>query len=233
MTQLAFLPEDYQELEAVYQRLPLAQASCIGVSATRSGEGVSTLVDALARRAQLAGHRVLVVDLNLHRPRVQHSLIGCSGWQQGEPEINRSAAGLDYLPPPADRTSLIKLKEPGYLEKWIEQWKQSYQLVLLDCSSLTRANAGNLPALRALVAADQTLLCYLAGRTPGNELRDCLEDLNRTDAVVLGLVVNDRFNPSLRSELMRQGAKVSRFFPKPFRKMGMGLLQSKWLSIRI
>lgn len=229
------LPSTYQELERVYQRLPVKQHSCIGVSASQPEEGVSTLVDAIARRAAGAGRSVLVVDFNLHHPRHFDVPVFDLGWDRGKVlgVIKDQQSGVDYLPVPMDKVSLVQLREPGAIEQWVEQWKESYQLVLFDTSAINQTNSGNLHAARALSACDASIITMMAGVTSRPAFETAINDLSHEDIRLLGVVMNDRFNPSLKNELLRETSRITDMFPRFKGYLHRILVNSQLLSIRI
>ncbi|WP_411991137.1 hypothetical protein [Agarivorans sp. DSG3-1] len=229
------LPSTYQELERIYQRIPIQQNTCIGVSSSQPEEGVSTLVDAIARRAAGAGRSVLVVDFNLHHPRHFDQPVFDLGWDRGKVQgmIKDPQSGIDYLPVPLDKVSLLSLKEPGVIEQWTEQWKQSYQLVLIDTSAVNQNNCGNVSAQRALAGCDASIMTMMAGVTSRPAFEAAIADLRTEDIRLLGVVMNDRFNPSLQSELVRETSRITIFFPRFQRVLQRILVNSQLLSIRV
>ncbi|MGY5453086.1 hypothetical protein ACVFI8_19415 [Agarivorans sp. MS3-6] len=229
------LPSNYQELERVYQRLPVAQSSCIGVSSAQPEEGVSTLVDAIARRAAAANRRVLVVDFNLHHPRQFDIPLFDLGWDRGKVQgvIKDPHTGIDYLPSPNDKASLLSLKEPGVIEQWVERWKESYQLVLVDTSAVNQNNGGNISAQRALSSCDASIITMMAGLTSRPAFESAIADLRTDDVRLIGVVMNDRFNPSLKSELLRETSRITVLFPRFKRYVQRILINSQLLSIRV
>ena len=56
------------EIDTVYSKLLTENKQSIAVISATSGEGVTSMVLALARRILLSGQSVLVVDFNSHKP---------------------------------------------------------------------------------------------------------------------------------------------------------------------
>ena len=56
------------EIDTVYSKLLTENKRSIAVISATSGEGVTSMVLALARRILLSGQSVLVVDFNSHKP---------------------------------------------------------------------------------------------------------------------------------------------------------------------
>jgi Mrp family chromosome partitioning ATPase len=211
------------ELERVYTATLARQTRSLAVTSSNSGEGVSTLVQALARRNLLAGRSTLVLDLNLHRPSLDRAF-----------ELDRTAAEHDLLPPPQpvalagahglarlglvsaplERHNIVPLREPGGLEAQIARFLEEYDSVIIDTSPVNMMNAGTLPGDRAAAACDATVFTVLAGRTTSTCVTSALERLGDAGAMVLGCVINDRDNPTLRQELLREVARLNNLAPR-------------------
>ena len=227
------LPTSYQELERIYQTLTLQSSSCVAVSSAEPGEGVSLLVDALARRAASVQKKVLIVDFNLYHPRAVEA--DSVGWDKGVPPIPITTfdPAVMLVPVPTDKSSQLKLREPKVLEALIEQWKQSYSLVILDCAAVNLNNQFNLPAAQVLKAADGVMMCYLAGHTAAVKLKQACAEIQSQNAMLLGVVLNDRYNPSLKSELLRCLPKMLTWAPWLSRWLCGKITISQLLSIKI
>ncbi|MCM2679546.1 tyrosine-protein kinase family protein [Echinimonas agarilytica] len=250
-------PSNYQELERIYQRLQLSSSSCIAVTSAMPGEGVSLLVDALANRALKAHKKVLVVDFNLFHPRdvapvqsgseehilqwrkgVPHSAntnrkaqLGCSD-KLTDSSVLEPKGQMTIMPTPMDKESIVALREPGALEACIQQWKKDYQLIIFDCAAVNLNNRGNLPASRVVAASDGVIMCYMAGITAAIHLRQAHEELQREEALLLGVVINDQYNPLLKQELLRKLRKWSAKLPRLNAWLHRKIQNSQLLSIR-
>ncbi|MBW8192476.1 hypothetical protein K0504_15665 [Neiella marina] len=225
------LPITYQEVERVYQRLLLNGVRCLAVSSAQPGEGVSLMVDALAKRAASVGKRVLIVDFNLFHPR-----IGADNWQwrHGQPPESRIGThdAVHCLPAPIDAATRLNLKEPGQLEALVKEWAEQYDLVLFDCAAQQLNNQSNLPPARVMAAADGVVLCYMAGVTASCQLKTCCQQLSQDGVNILGVVINDRFNPPLKLELIRNLQKLSKYWPKLTTWLATKVTDSQLLSLR-
>ncbi|MBD1390767.1 hypothetical protein IC617_15150 [Neiella sp. HB171785] len=225
------LPVSYQELECVYQRLLISSVRCLAVSAAKSGEGVSLMVDALAKRSASVGKKVLVVDFNLFHPR-----IGADDWHWSNGQAPQPRTMDDdsiwYLPAPLDAASRLRLKEPGQLEALVAQWTAEFDLVLFDCAAQQLNNQSNLPPSRVMAAADGVVICYLAGVTASCQLQSCCQQLTQDGVNIVGVVMNDRFNPSLKLELIRNLQKFSHRWPKLTTWFTKKVYDSQLLSLR-
>ncbi|RKF18778.1 tyrosine-protein kinase family protein [Alginatibacterium sediminis] len=231
---MSLLPYNYQELERVYQQISPLSSSCISVTSATAGEGVSTLIDAIAQRTKNAGKRVLVVDLNLHHPRSNIAPETQICWTRALDSQNlQTQARIDYLCAPIDFDLRQQLRDAQLLQQWFLSWKQHYHLVLLDTSALNRYNSGNISAQSVCRVSDSVLLCVLAGKTSSIQLLNAKRELESVDANVMGVVLNDRFNPSFKSLVLRSAKRLNKISPKLFRWCEQHIQNSQLLSMRV
>lgn len=222
------IPYQNMEIEQIYSQAFASGHRAIAICAAESGEGVTSLVLALAQRQLLAGNSVLVVDLNLYRPTLKHLLpITSSRPAANSAQVvaietryndllmapalitnDDNPIVLTGITAPIKRESIMKLRKAGVLELCIEQWLQQYDSVIIDTSPLNRVNAQNIPPERVAAACDAAILMVLAGKTRMASITNALTKLNNAQVRLLGSVINDRDNPSLRDELLREIARV-------------------------
>ena len=62
------IPACSMEIEHVFLQLEQQECRSLCITSTNSGEGVTSLAQALTERHLLAGYRTLLVDLNLQNP---------------------------------------------------------------------------------------------------------------------------------------------------------------------
>ncbi|WP_022941042.1 tyrosine-protein kinase family protein [Psychromonas hadalis] len=222
------IPYQNIEIEQIFYQAFAPGHRAIAICAAESGEGVTSLVLALAQRQLLAGNSVLVVDLNLYHPTlvpllaIEDTLATHNNKQKIT--MDRRYNGL-FVPPaltindknpvvltgitaPNKRESVMKLRKEGVLELFIEQWLTQYDSVIIDTSPLNRMNANNIPAERVAAACDAVILMVLAGKTPVASISNAITKLNNAQAHFIGSVINDRDNPSLKDELLREIDRV-------------------------
>lgn len=222
------IPYQNMEIEQIYAQILADPQRAIALCAANSGEGVTSLALALAQRNLLAGHSTLVVDLNLYRPALR-SLLNIDACLSAEknsavlpvnsntavltaPQLvttKYSALAVTGITAPLQRENLIKLRQPGTLEQCIKEWMQHFDTVLIDTSPLNRVNAQNIPPQRVAAACDGALLVVLAGQTSETMISSAVQKLTTTNAQLLGCVFNDRDNPSLKNELLREVQRMN------------------------
>lgn len=216
------LPVAYLELEAIYARTLGQGMRSLAICAANSGEGVSMLAVALARRAQAGGHRVLLVEMNLYQPTMANQFgLERQAWlpalHTNEPSqlpmINMER-GFGLLPASLSHEASVRLREPNVLEGCLRDWLGSYDHVIFDTSPLNATNQNNIPAERIAAACDGCFMLVLAGVTSQTAIIQAKRHLDAVGARLVGAAFNDRLNPSLAFEIARESDRVARFLPR-------------------
>lgn len=178
----------------------------IGVTSARPGEGKSTVIATTATSLAMSGKKVLILDLDLHRP-TQHEY-----WQVvGRPLIELPGAtetaqttivqaiqepyyasavevseNIHFVPAgEAGRRAAAILSSPAFSER-LKQWAQAYDVVLLDTPPV-------LSMADAFVVgkhADGLVVVVESGETSVPELQRVLRTFQTTSTRLLGVVVN-------------------------------------------
>ena len=169
----------------------------VQVTSARSLDGKSTTVANLAVTLAAAGKRVLVVDLDLRRPRM-HRFFGLSndvGFTTAlkDPDSFRSAVavspdlhGLEVLtsgPRPANPSEL--LASPA-VRAFMQRLYGEYDLVLVDSSPVL----GVSDPLVIADLVDATVVVARSLATTKGEVRAAVDLLRKVDAPLVGTVVN-------------------------------------------
>jgi len=215
------IPYQNMEIEQIYTQIMSEQGKAIAICSANSGEGVTSLAFALAQRNLLAGHSTLLVDLNLYRPAVHRQLEiiepicshtnPISSAVLATPQLvsvsdhNLTVTGIHA---PNQREDIIRLRQPGVLEQCINEWLKEFDSVLIDTSPLNRVNAQNIPAQRVASACHGAVLVVLAGKTSEVMISNAVDKLKTSNVNLLGSVFNDRDNPSLKNELLREAQRI-------------------------
>jgi len=177
--------------------------------------------------------------LNLHNPRLSTGpgITQKAGTTTALPARQQLVEGkegqLGIITAPARRELIMQLREPGVLEKQIKDWLKNYDSVILDTSPIGLNNSGNLPGEYAAGACDACILTVLAGITPQASIKSSLDKLSQAQALLLGTVFNDQYNPELKQELLREADKLSRYFPALAARLKRWLNKSHLLSLEL
>jgi protein-tyrosine kinase len=227
------IPAKNLEIEQIYAQVLADPYRSLAFCSAGPDEGVTSLAISLAQRNLLAGHSTLLVDLNLFRPSLKPLFQERD--DQSEPQsvyqseskyeqtcdelINGLAAPelvtsdhdlvvLNGISAPVAQQIIMKLRQPGMLEKVIKNWLTQYDTVLIDTSPLNKINANNIPAQRVAGACDGAVMVVMAAKTSQDMVTNAINKLNNANATLLGCVINDRDNPALKNELLREINKL-------------------------
>ncbi|MEZ9524623.1 tyrosine-protein kinase family protein [Enterovibrio norvegicus] len=227
------------EVERIYFQVIRNDYKTLAFASTESGEGVTSLATAIAQRSLLAGKSTLVVDLNLYHPSLESQGMTTVQSERGllpNPELVGVAGEHAYFTgiiAPSKRETIMELRRPGSLEAYLEEWHKDYDLVIFDTSPMSRLNANNIPPERVAAAADGTIFVVMAGQTTTAMAAESVKKLNDAGAHILGSVINDKNNPSLKVEVLREIGRLKKRLPKLAGKLRKMVLSSHLLSLEI
>jgi len=234
------IPPQSMEIEKIYSQQHRENSRSIAVCSANEGEGVTSVALALAQRNLLAGHSTLVVDLNLYRPALNTLLIldepvlECGVFDTPRiVTVQKQPIALIGITSPTHRDLVMKLRKPGVLEEIIIEWEKLFDIIIFDTSPLNRINARNIPAERVAEACDGCLMVVLAGSTTEAMVSTACEKLKCTNAILLGCVLNDHCNPSLKSELLREARRLESLCSGLAKRIGNWIRNSHLLSMEI
>jgi protein-tyrosine kinase len=244
------IPCQNMEIEQIYTQILGGDTRSIALCSANEGEGVTSVLVALAQRSLLAGYSTLIVDLNLYHPSFKTILPLAPNVNSNDVNLDEKNSGsssgsssgtsqnacgntnhngsrevsllnqplispqlitvintgliMTGIIAPNGREHTIKLRQPGVLERCIEEWQTQYDIVIIDTPPINRINAQNIPAQGIAMACDATLLVVLAGKTTEEMVSSAIHKLKSADVNLVGCIYNDRYNSSLKNELLRQ-----------------------------
>jgi len=171
------------------------QVHSLLITSGRSGEGKTTVAANLSKALASLGLRVLLVDLDLRRPRTEAIFTGFSA-----ASLDASTIGADlphplnvkvdpvsgvhiFTPYPTTPDPLRNLRS-DHLTTWISTAKRSYDVLLLDTPPLLLVP----DAIVAARFADAVLLVTESGRTNSEDLEELSRRLSQTDRPIHGII---------------------------------------------
>lgn len=212
---MAELPIHYSEVESVYSQTIGANYRTVAVTSAAPGEGKSMLAEALVRRAEAAQKKVLLVEMNTFNPALKEKLQSLSQQPFNENKIMAVGNdGMSFLSAPSNANAVATYRETNLLIEAINQWLESFDCIIFDTASLAMRNQHNIPAESICQVCDGTIMVVEAGRTPANLIEEGINKLSTRRVNIVGTVINDRTNPTLLSELVRETRKFDRYVPK-------------------
>lgn len=168
------------------------------VTSANPAEGKTTTVANLAAVLAEGGFNVLVINCDFRRPRVHKYLLGQSDLNVDGPseaprigsvvvtntnlERVRLITGLGEGDPNANPLDVVALQR-----KVIQATRSRFDVILLDTAPFLTTN----DASELLSETDQVLVVVRAGKTKVDAARRTSEILERFEAPVLGVVLND------------------------------------------
>jgi capsular exopolysaccharide synthesis family protein len=165
----------------------------VEVTSAAMADGKSTVASGLAIACALAGRKVLIVDADLRRPSLHRkfnqsvsqgtSVLLAGGEVQIQEDIieNLDFLGVGTVPPnPAELLSSKKL------EQAIADWREIYDLIVIDSPPLALVSDGMLIADQA----DGVILVVRDRETKKRELKKAMASVNTMRHKMLGLVYN-------------------------------------------
>lgn len=227
------IPATHIEIEQIYLAAELAGGQSLCITSCQSGDGVTSIATALTERYLLAGHKTLLVDLNIYNPSLEDLLLN-----QRKSDINKdkwvshTKTGLIFtgVTAPTTQSKTLAYRNPTHLSKVIKRWSEKYDRVIVDTSPLLQINSRNIPAQTVASSCDHTLLVVKGGVTTNSQLQTAVTLLQSGRVSLLGSILNLQEQPTLGQELVRQLKRIS-FIPKRFKKkLEHQLLTSSFLS---
>jgi len=230
------LPVHYQELEMTYANTIGRGVQVLAVTSSDSREGVSTLAEALALRSEAGGKKTLLVDLNMYHPSVDKRFVVLSKSDANLSNsdklsvMNAEGTNICIVTAPTADSNQLRLRERDVLKMNIDSWRKAYDSIIIDTSPLNAINRSNIPAETVCSLSDGGILVVLAGKTTEISVQGAYTRLANAGARLLGTVINDRFNPSLSSELVRETYRLEKHLPGLMAKVRGMIRCSKFLN---
>lgn len=175
------------------------KSKIIGLTSTKSGEGVSTIAASLAVMFSHRDGKVLFVDANLLNPSA-HKLFGiqCSPGLADVVEDNVMFGSvvntvhsnfLDVLTAGNMRRSLQSLASLSALKDLFDQIRQQYQYIILDLPSFENSHACCMAFSQYI---DGMILLIECERTRVEAVKHTISILSQAQVNLLGVVLNKR-----------------------------------------
>jgi capsular exopolysaccharide synthesis family protein len=186
--------EAFRVLQAAILLDNQTTSKVVAITSAMPGEGKTTMSVGLVRVAAMGGQKAIVVDCDI-RMRSVNTVLGidpAEGLQQvlsGEKPwheiVGRDEQSGAHVLPASGLTSK-DLFGTGAMESLIEELKQHYDLVVLDCAPVFAVADTRVVAS----LADAVVVVARAGKTPGRALAAAIAQLEIAGARVLGVALN-------------------------------------------
>jgi Mrp family chromosome partitioning ATPase len=137
--------------------------------------------------------------------------------------------GLSVLPAP-DVTDPLVFRDSAAFRQIFEADLKAFDLIVIDTSPVTEAPCDAIPPEVVAAASAATVLVIMAGVTPEQSVMRAVERLKKSGATLAGAVFNDRFNPTLASEIQRRTRLLSKMAPTLAARLVSRIDRSPWLG---
>ncbi len=229
-------------VERIYSSIQDSSIRSLAITSANAGEGVTSVATALAHRSLLGGHSTLLIDLNVNRPALTGMLdiprppSKITLFQQPHlVTIPEQSVVLTGITAPTQRDAITKLRTHGILEQCIANWQQQFDQIIIDCSPVHNATATThfIPPERVAAACDSSLLVVLAGHSTEAMVEAAAKKIRSGGAELLGCVFNDRDNPPLKNELLRELCRFPGIFRAITDRISKRLNNNHLLSVEV
>jgi Mrp family chromosome partitioning ATPase len=227
------------ELEKIYLRSLGAGMRSLAITSSQPGEGVSSLAVALVQRHLLAGKSALLVDLGgrqIGEDYVLAATLGDEPVSSTEPQLlaNESYSyALLGIPAPISRRVNTEWRNPGQLEAHIDAWLTQFDAVVIDGACFSPNTPVAISAERIVAACEATLLVVMAGVTTEPDVRYSCQRIQVAGGKLAGCVLNERYNPSLKQEMLRESGRLPRVFSRLKSHLIRSIEGNRLLSLEI
>lgn len=223
-------------IETIYAHLVRHSLDQIAISSPEADSGNSLLCQAIARRAAESGKRVLLIELNMLVPSLHESMsllrnewLPLTGhWEHAAQET--STPGLYVLCCPEKSVRCVEFRDPETLRLFFDSTRSQFDLMLCDTAPLLHVGENGIPPEQVCASCDHTLLNLLTGCTTESQIDEAQQLLKHSGAALAGSVMNDRYAPTLKQELIRETNRLRRIFPRWMRRIQNYLNRSVLLN---
>lgn len=168
----------------------------IQVTSTQQDEGKTTVVVNLANSYAMKGSKVLVVDLDIRRPKIHRNFHqvndnGIVDYAAGTIEkdalIKKTTYGIDVMFTGKKSPYPIKILESELVKELIEDMRSKYDYIILDSPPVS-------PVVDPIIISrlsDTVVFVVQANRTKKNEIKESIKQLENANANIAGIVLTN------------------------------------------
>lgn len=214
------LPETFIEIEQIYQLIANENINSLAINCSQGKEGATELVLALARRHEMAGSKVLIVDLNTFKPAITNEYMEeKQAWSLDDTDaqtacITQFSEMIDILPAPqSEQDQNISFRDEKKLKNALKFWLQHYNFIIFDTCAITRINFSNIPGEVIARGCDASLLVVAPGISLESRVLKTIEIFKHNNVKLLGTVINDVKCPPLDMQLRNSVRRRLQNFP--------------------
>ena len=230
---MKIIPNNYQELEKVYNIINKNNSKCITFVSSSEKIGNTTLAISMAKRLSGKNQRVLFIDLNACHPLQKELYDKEDGDKWSFTDISCQLNTLSYEEfyfLSIEKLKDLKLvKEKNVFKMAISMLLQEYDYILFDMSPLNKKNHSNFPLHLLLSETDLVILSIAFKETSQEDLDKSIKDLNMAGCKKIEIVVGQTFMPPLGYKMIEKIEKHLNKFPKLKYNLIKRIENQKWL----
>ncbi|MDJ0568230.1 MAG: polysaccharide biosynthesis tyrosine autokinase [Pleurocapsa sp. MO_192.B19] len=200
-----------ESLDVIYENIQLSNIALslksLAITSAIAGEGKSTFILGLALSVARHRQRVLVIDADLRCPSLhkpfnlsnQSGLADCLSGEIEHPtieEVSFLGETINLISSGSKPQDPVKLLSSSKFQNLIDQYKQNYDLILVD----TPPAIGMVDAIRVASICDSTVLMMRLDKVKASELIEAEALLSKLN--VLGIVANDSKQYETQSQFL-------------------------------
>ncbi|MFT7144294.1 MAG: Mrp family chromosome partitioning ATPase [Alphaproteobacteria bacterium] len=207
-------PTSFAEVSRIHRGALSTLKGSMVVTSSMDGEGTTLLSHLMAQRSAEGGRRTLLIDLNMRNTSLSNDLVpDRMAWNLPGRDFKHSfgdlihavdgVENLFFLPAPLDSVSVQFLKDIQHAASFFEALEKEFEHVVVDTTPVGALNRYNIDPVILSAAARRSVLVMMGNRTHKDKILRSIKQLREAGANIEGLVVNDRENPSLKSQLFK------------------------------
>jgi capsular exopolysaccharide synthesis family protein len=188
-----------ESVRMIRTNLNFSDLKLVNVTSTMPSEGKSELITNLAASFALLDKKVLIVDCDLRKPKVHKNFglprnIGVSDivLSKGTLDYHRAVqtyssekTTIDVLTAGSKISNPSELINSKYFAKMLDQIREDYDFVLIDCPPISSMTDGVLVSK----LCDGTVYVIESDRIDYPLIQNCMEELKNNKAFILGVVL--------------------------------------------
>tara|TARA_R110000868_G_scaffold218576_2_gene469368 strand:+ start:291293 stop:292090 length:798 start_codon:yes stop_codon:yes gene_type:complete len=207
-------PTSFAEVSRIHRGALSTLKGSMVVTSAQEGEGVTLLAHLMAQRSAESGKRTLLIDLNMRNTKLSHDLspehmawnLPGRDFSKGFGDLIhtvKNVEGLFFLPAPLDSMSIQYLKDIQHASAFFDALEKKFDHIIVDTTPVSALNRYNIDPVILSAAARRSLLVMMAKRTSRIKIMQAIKQLREAGANIEGIVVNDKENPSLKTQLFK------------------------------
>ncbi|WP_271274186.1 CpsD/CapB family tyrosine-protein kinase [Aliamphritea hakodatensis] len=210
-------------VDAIYNQLIRNRTCLLAIASPSPQSGNSLLSLALAQRMAQAEKRVLLIEFNNESPSLhqrtgtrQSNWLPCDdSWQDALQKTG--CPGLMVLTAPLhDQThpDNIEFRNTEVLCSFFGQALDSFDIIICDTPPLLHSSDGAICGVTIASVCETCMLNVVTHVTTESQIDEARQVLKQANIPLCGAVMNDRYSPGLREEMLREIKRLDRWLPR-------------------